>query len=157
MRQVSPRGGESADRPPWSPILVTALAFLLPPGGAILTVWNLHRLGELDRPTAVRALIALVAVLSVGFVVLAIASLRAGGAGGGIDANASTIISVGIAAASYLAQRRPYRTWRASHARTRTSSLLAGIGYAVLATVAWLIPVSIVLAIAQAVSGGKLL
>ena len=115
---------------PWSPMMVSLIALFLPAGGAVLTVLNLQRLKEIDTATA-----RLLAGVAVAVFIVGLASLFAGarrGASGGpqIDSTAATLLSFGVAVASYGVQRLPFRHWRVANTSSRTSSWLSGIGIA---------------------------
>jgi hypothetical protein len=110
---------------------VTIIAFLLPPGGAVVTIWNLHRFSQLDSVRTRQLTIAVIGIFALGFaLLLGLATPTANGVPA-IDANASSILSVGIALACFVAQRSAYRMWRARNLRTRTSSWLGAFGWAV--------------------------
>jgi hypothetical protein len=122
-------------RPPWSPVAISIISFLFPAGGAVLTIQNLRRLRQLDAPTARQMTYAIVGIFALGFGLLLL--LAGGGTKGklgvnSIDPNAATALSIGIAAASYVVQRLPFRSWRTSNAQTRTSPWLGALGMAVL-------------------------
>jgi hypothetical protein len=109
------------------------MAFILPAGGAILTITNLYRLRQLDASSAKRLTIAAYIVIALGYTALFLATplktttnvLQSP------DASGSTILSVGMGLVSYLVQRIPYRDWRKRHAQVRTSSWLGGAGRAI--------------------------
>jgi hypothetical protein len=113
---------------------VTIIAFLLPAGGAVVTVWNLHRFSQLDSVRTRHLTIAVVAVFAFGIAtLLGLTPVKANSAPA-IDANASSILSVGVAIACFVTQRSAYRSWRAQNARTRTSPWPSALGWALLFT-----------------------
>ena len=133
---------QAESRPPWSPLSVTVISLILPTGGAILTVLNLQRLRQIDRRDARRMTIALVALFALALTSLI---LLAGFGSDGrprIDPTAVEVLSLGVAFASYAVQRRPFRAWRLSNLRARTSPWLAALGvaavYHLVTVAAWL-------------------
>jgi len=126
-------------RPPWSPLGVAGITLLLPPGGAILTVLNLRRLNELDAALTRQLIAAVIAVFALGSATLLVLTMPRPGTVGAADSSASSILSVGIALASYLAQRSSFLRWRVSHTRARTSSLLSAVGVALVSTLVWIV------------------
>jgi hypothetical protein len=110
---------------------VTIIAFLLPAGGAVITVWNLHRFSQLDSVRARHLTIAVIAVFALGLaLLLGLAPPSAGGMPT-VDANASSVLSIGIALACFVAQRPAYRVWRERNTRTQTSRWFGAFGWAV--------------------------
>jgi hypothetical protein len=124
---------ESA-RPPWSLLSVTMIAFFLPVGGAIVTVLNLRRMNILDARQARQLVIAVVTLCALGLAVLLAAADRRTGAVPQIDSTAESVLSVGVALSSYLAQRGPYLQWRGTDGPRPTSPWLRAAGTALLFT-----------------------
>ena len=124
-------------RPPWSPISVSIISFVLPAGGAILTIANLHRLKVLDAQSAQRTTAIAYIVLALGYTGLLLSASHKGSTGifATSDAGGSTVLSVGVAIVSFLVQRDPFRAWRKSHEQVRTSPWLGGVGRALIYTV----------------------
>lgn len=133
QRQESARPASPA---PWSPFTVSVITLLLPAGGAVLTVWNLRRLDQLDRESALRLGGAVLLVFALGTTALLVISGTRTQPNPQIGADASTVISIGVAVASYVVLRAPFRTWR-SRARARPDSWLRAVGYAFVFTVLW--------------------
>lgn len=155
-RPVPPRSTEPV---PWSTLGVVIVSLLLPAGGAILTITNLHRLHQIERMPARRQTIALLAVFAIGYsILLALTPMNSAGSQS-IDGTASLILSIGVGAASYLALRRPFQTWR-SRSTTRTAPWLKALGIAFLyqlLTLLLAVPVYFVLtAVGDAMSGGTM-
>ncbi len=120
-----------ANRAPWSPISVCLSALLFPAfpaGAAILTIRNLERLGQLERPIARQLIVVTVAVFALGFGLLVAFSHKSSAGVPTVDPGVAYILSIGVCIASYLVQRLPFRAWRAANSRTRPSSWLAAIG-----------------------------
>jgi hypothetical protein len=122
-------------RPPWSPLSVFIITFIMPAGGAVLTIRNLQRLRLVDARQAREWIIATVVVLALGYTGLLLATKP-----GPKDTlprldSVSALISCGLATASYLVLRSPYRAWRSQHAGARTSSPIPALGIALLYTV----------------------
>lgn len=129
MQRHNPVQRQSEPRPPWSPLSVALIALLLPPGGAVLTMRNLQRLGDIDDQSARWLTVAIVTVFALGYaalIVIATAQSTRTSAEQ-IDAGALTVLQFGVALASYVVQRLPYRQWRSAHLRTANGSLLSGL------------------------------
>jgi hypothetical protein len=109
------------------------ITFILPAGGAILTITNLYRLRQLDARSARRLTIAAYIVIALGYTGLFLSTPFKGSTNllQSPDASGSTILSVGMGIASYFVQRVPYRDWRKTHESVLTSSWLGGAGRAV--------------------------
>ncbi|GAC1402879.1 MAG: hypothetical protein NVSMB52_16830 [Chloroflexota bacterium] len=122
----------SDDRPPWSPLSVSLIAFLLPAGGAILTIRNLHRLKQINDIDARRLIVTVSGVCIIGYVLMFSFVPHGAKFLQQPDSNAAALLSCGIALASYAVQRLPFRSWRSENARTKTSAWLPGIGLAAL-------------------------
>lgn len=121
----------SSSGTPWSPLSVSAIALLLPAGGAVLTIQNLLRLRVIEPEQAKQLMFAAIGVFAVGIVVLLQVDLaRSGGASGTSDATG--VLGGGMAIVSYLVQRAPFRAWRVQHTTVRTASFLGAVGTAVL-------------------------
>lgn len=150
------RQNQTDKRPPWSPVSVTLMTFLLPAGGAVLTILNLRRLGEVPEPHSRRLVSAAVGLFALGYCTL-IALAQTGARTDRLDSNAVVVLSVGVALASFLAQRSAYRTWSTSHSRSRTGSWRGAFGVAViyqLVTVLVSVPVYLVVVAIVFFAGG---
>lgn len=144
-------GQRSESRPPWSLISVTIITLLLPAGGAVVTVLNLHRLGRVDAKVLRQRIALVLSVLVLGFTILFSVLGTKGGTIPAPDPVATTILSVGIAWASYIAQQTSFRAWRSTHSQEGTSpwlyalglaflyQLLTGLGVAIVATLLYVI------------------
>jgi hypothetical protein len=96
----------------------------------VITVWNLHRFSQLDPARMRRQSAAVIAVFALGLALLLVLAPPSANGVPAIDANASSVLSVGIALACFFAQRRAYQSWRARNLQTRTSSWLGALGWA---------------------------
>lgn len=121
---------------PWSPLSVSLITFLLPAGGAVLTVHNLARLRETDSAGVRRESIAVVLLYAFGFaLILTTAPIQADGIPQ-LDSGTYSVIQFGLAIAAYIAQRVPFRMWTEKHARQTsawTSAVLTALIYQLLA------------------------
>jgi hypothetical protein len=141
---------------PWRPLTVSILAFALPAGGAMLTVRNLERLQQLTPQAARRLLYLIVAVFAIGLSLLVLVAQRDKSGQFVIDSDALLIVSAGVATASYLAQRAPFRLWQSQHPTERGGSLLEAIWLVIVYNVvSALLALPLVLIAAQ-LSGGNL-
>lgn len=130
-----PRTTPQADEPrPWSPAGIALIAFFFAPGGAILTVRNLQRLGTLSRARGRELIIALAVVFTLGYALLAASS--AGGSK--VNPDPSLIINIPVAIACLFIQWTPFRTWQARRGG-RPSPWIQGLGLALLYDVGILI------------------
>lgn len=123
---------------------MTLVAFLLPPGvgGAILTVLNLRRMGEIDDTLTRRLVIALVGVFVLGFGAL-VALGKPGPQGIRTpDPTSYTLLQVGVAFACYSVQREAFRQWRSSNEKSMTSPWVSAIIVALVYTAVWLVAVA---------------
>lgn len=109
---------------------MTIIAFLLPAGGAVVTVWNLHRFSQLDSGRARHLAIAVVVVFALGIALLLGLTPRKANGVPITDANASSVLSFGVALACFVTQRSPYRSWRAQNVQARTSPWPGAFGWA---------------------------
>lgn len=125
--QSAPEG-----RPPWSPLTVSAMAILFAGGGAILTIRNLERLGQIDRTSSRNLTYAAVGIFAVGLTILLVLAERSVHGTHPVDYTAIGVLSVGVAIVSYIVQWAPFRAWRASHSRQRAASWWVAIGTAFL-------------------------
>ena len=130
QKKTNQQGAET--RLPWSPLSVSLIAFLLPPGGLALTVWNLRRLQVLDGKMARQLTIAVTVICVVGLTLLTALSPPGPNGSPQPSAEAAGVLSIGVAFASYAVQRNPFGAWRLSHLSMRTSSWLAALGLAAL-------------------------
>jgi hypothetical protein len=121
-------------RPPWSPLSVSLITLLLPAGGAILTIRNLYRMQQMDGATAKRLTVVAYVIFAIGLTALLLSAKKASGGLLQPDTDASTVLSCGVALASYVVQRLPFRLWKLTHERTRTSPWLGAAGRAALYT-----------------------
>jgi hypothetical protein len=144
-------------RPPWSILSVTLIAFLLPPGvgGAILTVLNLRRMGQVDDTLTRRLVIALIAVFVVGFA--ALVALGKPGPQGirSPDPTSYTLLQVGVAFACFSVQREAFRGWRVAHETAVTSPWASAIIVALVYTTVWLVAVAPLIGLVD-LSGGSI-
>lgn len=140
---------------PWSPTGVSIIAFFLPPGGSVLTVWNLQRLGQFDNISARQQILVVMAVFALGFTVLLSVVPIKGGSVPQFDTSAVRLVNFGTAIASYLVQRPRFLSWKNAHKRVRSGSVLSAIGIAVLYTVLWIVPTSIGYAILHLIATGS--
>lgn len=120
QQRFSKSGGNPTT--PWSPLAVTLFALFIPTGGAVLTIRNLQRLNGLDARVARVQVYLVVAIFSLGLTVLCLLAQDGSTTFRQPNPDASLVLSVGTALASYLVQRSPYRSWRTSNARVRTAS-----------------------------------
>ncbi len=151
-RTLAPNGTTASARearPPWSPLSVAIIAFLLPAGGAMLTIRNLQRLGQLDQRAARELIAVVLLVCAVGYALLI--SYATKNANGFLqpDAGASAVLPFGFGLACFSAQRRPFRQWRSVNPSTRTSSWTGGIGVALVYMLLTLVVVLPIYAAAQ--------
>jgi hypothetical protein len=128
----------------------------LPAGGAILTVRNLERLGELTAKTARRLLILLVLVFAVGLAILVYVAQKDKTGHFVIDSQALLVISVGVAVACYLAQGAAYRTWRTAHPTEQAGSVLEAVALTLIYYLLTAAAAAPLIVIAAALSGGNL-
>lgn len=139
---------------PWSPVGVCIIAFILPPGGAVLTIWNLQRLGQLNATTARQLMLVVMSLFALGYALLLSLTPVKSGSVPQFDASAARLINFGTAIASYLVQRPRFIEWRVSHKRDRSGSVASAVGIAVVYSVIWLVPTTITYLIVQALVGG---
>jgi hypothetical protein len=116
--------------PPWSPLSVCAIGFLLPAGGAVLTIMNLRRLHRLDLRQTRLMIGIVITILIVGNAALFLSAPVGANGIPHVDPEAMNLIGFGTALASLVAQRTAFRQWRAAHLRERTSSWLRALGIA---------------------------
>ncbi|HZU12915.1 MAG TPA: hypothetical protein VFB58_08755 [Chloroflexota bacterium] len=121
-------------RGPWSPALVAFLAFLAPPGGAMLTVDNLSRMGGLAAESKTRTMTAIASIFAAGLTLLLVLAQPHLNRPPSERPSTSLAISLGTAVASYIAQRRVFWGWRSGHRTTRTSSTASALLLTVLYT-----------------------
>ncbi|GAC1443017.1 MAG: hypothetical protein NVSMB52_00880 [Chloroflexota bacterium] len=140
---------KSDDRPPWSPLSVSLITFLLPAGGAILTVRNLHRLKQINEADSRRLMAAVTGVCILGYVLMFSFVPHGTKFLQQPDSNAAAFLSCGIALASYAVQRLPFRSWRSENLRARTSAWLPGIGLAAMYQFAALVITVLIVLIAS--------
>lgn len=134
---------------PWTPVCVALIAFLLPAGGAVLTVRNMARLQQIDQ-TRVRELVAAaIGVFAIGFTALLVLAQPNPAKPEALSTNASAVLSLGTAVASYVVQRSPYMAWRRVHERQRTGGWLRALWLAVLFT---LVTLAVVLVLRLAIA-----
>ena len=122
---------------PWSPFSVALICVLLPPGGAALTVLNVRRLGQIDARQTRSLVTATIVIMAVGMVTMLAVSGMNIRRGPGVYQDAWTVLRIGVASASYLVQRGPYRAWRTAHKAARTGSWIPALGVAVMYTLVW--------------------
>jgi hypothetical protein len=115
-------------RPPWQPLSVSLTALLFPAGAAVLTVRNLERLGHIDSATARQLSLAVIGISAVGLTLLLYFASRGTSGSPHIDSGVAYVLTIGIGAASYAAQRLPFRTWRTGHARSPLGHWLSALG-----------------------------
>jgi hypothetical protein len=123
-----------------------------------VTVLNLQRLGQINGELARKLLVSLIVVFSIGTAALFLLSQRGANGVPQPDANATTVLDVGVAVASYIAQREAFRTWRASHRQAGMSSWFGALGVAVVYTLVWviaLLPVAAIVAGALYLAGSS--
>ncbi|HLJ65916.1 MAG TPA: hypothetical protein VKX16_00980 [Chloroflexota bacterium] len=142
------------DRAPWTPLSVALIAFILPAGGAILTIRNLERLRQFDARVARQLSIAVVVLFAVGLTVLISSAPRTTSGMLQPDATATSILQFGVAAGSYLVQRAPFRAWRLANQRNRTSPWIGGAGLAALYTLLTIVGVLPLYLVAQILGAG---
>lgn len=142
-------------RPPWSPLSVTLITFLLPAGGAILTVWNLHRLSEFDRRYATRLTMSVIVLFVIGISALYLTATPVSQGMPTLNATGLGVLSFGVAFASYIVQRAAFQKWRTAHQRDRTSSWLPAAGLALAYTIIISLGVLPVYLVVTAVFGTK--
>lgn len=153
QKQGSTTSG-SRPSPPWSPLVVTVIAFLLPPGGAILAVRSMARIrGEQDSGRALREVVATVVVFTIGLTILATTAQSRGGDMPKVSPGASTVITVGTAVACYLILRPAYAEWRGKNPSQPPGSLLSAVGNAILFTLITVFAAAVLAAIVIGVSG----
>lgn len=100
---------------PWSPLSVAVISFILPAGGAVLTLHNLRRLHILDEAQMRPFTIGVILVYAFGMsILLALGPTQASGTPQ-LDPDAYSVVQFGFAAAAYLVQRAPYRLWHKSN------------------------------------------
>lgn len=132
---MKPPASQSRATRPWSPLSVSIITFLLPAGGAVLTVQNLARLREGDPPRLRWQTAGVVVIYAVGLaIILALAPIQAGVPR--LDDGTYTIIQVGFAIAAYAVQRAPFRAWalrQASGTSAWTSGVLTALVYQIVA------------------------
>jgi hypothetical protein len=134
MQSKREHDGTLDEGPPWSPVSVSVIALLLPAGGAILTIRNLYRLRQHDAASAKRLMYAAYGIFALGFTALLLSAHKAPHGSLQLDTGASTVLSCGVAVASYMVQRAPYRSWRIAHQHVRPSPWLGGAGRAIMYT-----------------------
>ncbi|MBV9282289.1 MAG: hypothetical protein JOZ41_19580 [Chloroflexi bacterium] len=106
------------------------IALLLPAGGTVVTILNLQRMSQLTTRMARQLAVAAILIIAIGFLILI---LLAGQDTSELPADSGTlfIITVGVALASFMAQRAPFRAWLAGHRGTRVSSWYGALGLAI--------------------------
>lgn len=121
---------------PWSPLSVSLITFILPAGGAVLTIQNLARMQIVNSQKARRQTMGIVLLYALGFaVILAVAPVQADGVPR-LDAGTYSVIQFGFAFAAYAVQRGPFRAWivnQASGTSAWTSGILTAVMYQLLA------------------------
>lgn len=98
----------------------------------MLTIRNLERLGQIDRPTSRELSYAAIGIFAIGLTVLLVLAQRSVRGTQQVDYSAIGLLSVGVAVVSYVTQRGPFRAWRGTDSRRRPSSWWAALGTAVL-------------------------
>lgn len=126
---------------PWSPLTVALISFLLPAGGAVLTIRNMARLQQIDRTTVTELTVVTMAVFAIGFTALLVAGQPDPTKPASLDANVSAVLSFGTAVASYAVQRPAFVVWRRSHVRIRTGPWFRALGMALIYTLLILLAV----------------
>ena len=125
--------------PPWSPLSVSLIALLLPPGGAVLTILNLQRLRAVDASLARQLTVALIGVYILGITALFLVSPKGPRGVPSPDSDVTTVLYGGVALASYIVQRQPFQSWRTAHLRTRTGPWVGALGIAFMYTLLTLV------------------
>jgi hypothetical protein len=151
---------DSQGRPPWKPLTVTLITFFLPLGGTVLTIRNLERMGQLDRNGARWLTIAGASICALGMTTLITAAELNAHGQVSFDPNAATVLSVGLAAAAFAAQRRPYQKWRISHPVGAAENWMRGVGLSIVYTLlvaAIALPLQIAMLGALAALGQKVM
>ena len=155
MRQpaVTPSATES---PPWSILVVTLITFLLPAGGAILTIRNLARLGSLGLSEAKTSSWILVAVFGAGTgILLSLSPVDREGLPRP-DPNMTSAVYLAITFAAYLVQRRPYMTWRIQNRQHRQEWWVKGFGIALVYQIFAVVAAVPIYVLAVTISGGRI-
>jgi hypothetical protein len=120
--------------PPWSPLSVALIAFLLPAGGIVVTIQNMYRLQVLDRAQAYRMAVGAMCIVAVGLgIILGIAPTDKSGQPIP-PSGAELILSIAAAALAIAAHRGPFERWRSAHRVEATASWLRAAGWALLYT-----------------------
>lgn len=135
---------------PWSLVIVTLIAFLLPAGGAVLAVRNMARLGEIDGRRAAELTVVTLAVFGAGYSVLVLAAQPNASQPPNISPAVTGLISVGVAAATFVFQRQAYAAWKRDHPGNVTAPWYTALGWSIVYQVLTLavgIPVLIILAV----------
>lgn len=144
MQKQGTTSSSVAPKQPWSVITVSVISFLLPPGGALLTVRNLARLRESERRRVGELTAAVFALYAFGFTVLLLLVAPNGGQPAPLAPGVSLVLSFGTALASYAVLQRPYLEWRNAHRTARLSSWVSALGSAILYTLALSLAVTLV-------------
>lgn len=111
---------------PWSPLSVAVITFILPAGGAVLTVHNLARIQGGDNSQVRRQTVGIVLLFALGLaIILALAPVQSNGAPR-LDTDTYTVVQFGVAVAAYVVQRAPFRAWHQSHV-VRPSAWTTGV------------------------------
>jgi hypothetical protein len=92
----------------------------------------MQRLREMDTKLARQLTGVLVTVFAFGLAVLFAVSPPGPNGYPQPESGASTVLSFGVALASYILQRNAFRAWRLSHQEARTSPWLGAFGIALL-------------------------
>ncbi len=120
----------SVERPqPWSLVLVTAITFFLPAGGAVVAIRNMVRLGEIDARRALELTVATIVVFAAGYSGLLIVSQPDSSGAPTLSPIVTALLSLGTALAAFIFQRKEYVAWRQTHPGTDTGAWYAAIGW----------------------------
>jgi len=84
-------------------------------------------------------IVATLVIFSLGFGILIAVSLPSRASTPTI--NASTVLSLGVALASYAVQRSAFREWRTKNTGEQTSSWVSALGFAALYSAIWILVV----------------
>ncbi|MGH2447971.1 MAG: hypothetical protein ACRDFS_05145 [Chloroflexota bacterium] len=142
MLTTEPSYSNSTSAQPWSLLSITLISFLLPAGGAILTVHNLQRLRQIDQRRVRVLSTAIVVIFAAGLATLMLVTPIGKDGLPHLDPLVQMVLAAGIPLACYLAQRQPYIAWRVGHPNQRPNpwfrAFLSAIWYE-----AWVLAASI--------------